>query len=337
MVWNSWGEMDVLRKLKFLQKANLLRSFVLYLVHSPSATALSDHPLPFPGVSPPQMNKLFDLYIEDDLSIYFIYRKKYKKKKKSFSKPLLTLPLGQSKTIFETLLKCLAKLSHDFTFTEVGVILFLNVCSPTLEIWPLCLCFLSKSICGLPGHTKWSHFLWPAEEELTKQLFRSRNRLTSYHIINWSSNGNPKLCLRLLSLPMLRHEVTEGNTKGGSKTIHGTTWHSSSVNNHALLWDKGWSVQTVGLLAGNPPQQTTQINSIYFFLPDVSCRKRLILARKKELSVLQLMFLFIRQVNLNCSFRLFFNFFCREAERRSKLTLLHNTLAAISLDIPPTP
>lgn len=183
-----------------------------------------------------------------------IKKKKNKQKLLSFSKPLLTLPLGQSKTIFEMLLKCLAKLTHVFfTFTKVGVILFLNVCSPTLEIWALCHCFLSKSICGLPGHTKWSQFLWPAEE-LTKQLFRSRNRLTSYHIINWSSNGNPKLCPGLLSLPRLRREVTEGNTKGGSKTIHGTTWHGSSVINHALLQEKGWSVQTVGLLAGNPPQ-----------------------------------------------------------------------------------
>lgn len=67
------------------------------------------------------------------------------------------------------------------------------------------------------------------------------------------------------------------------------------------------------------------------------CRQGLILARKEELSVLQLVFLFISQVNLNRSFRLFFNFFCREEQRRSKLTLLRNTTAATSLDIPPHP
>lgn len=82
-------------------------------------------------------------------------------------------------------------------------------------------------------------------------------------------------------------------------------------------------------------QQNTEINCIYYFLPDMRCWQGLILARKEKLSVLQLMFLFISQINLNCSFRLFFNFFCREAERRSKLTLLHNIIATISFDIPP--
>lgn len=71
------------------------------------------------------------------------------------------------------------------------------------------------------------------------------------------------------------------------------------------------------------------------FLPDVCCRKGLILARKKEFSVFQLMFLFISQIRFICGFRLFFNFFCRKSEGGLELTLLLKAAAGDNLILKP--
>lgn len=135
------------------------------------------------------------------------------------------------------LLQHLAKLNHYFfPFTKVsgGNFIFKCVQHYDADLATESL-FLSKCICGFPGQTKWSHFLWTAQEE-------SRIPLQSRHSLSlrttWSLDASIcklELYLWFLSLSRLKWEATECNTEGGTKSIHCSTRHNSAVHNHSLL------------------------------------------------------------------------------------------------------
>lgn len=118
LVWNGQGELDVMRKQKFLQNA-MLRALVLHLLHS-SLSLCSFFSISRYIIPPTQKAFAWLLnrrwreclhHLEEEINKPFL----------SFSKPLPPSALGQFKTTLEMLLQHLAKLNHDsFTFTAVS-------------------------------------------------------------------------------------------------------------------------------------------------------------------------------------------------------------------------